>query len=124
MAISLSLGGPNTFVSDSSDSVLIGTVNGVVTLERAGNKWNTTKQYLDGCHIHAIVIVPDSPRIFAGACKGSIYGSADNGATWAVKENGLTQKNIYSLNYSRNGGRLYAGTEPGHLFQSADFGEN
>jgi photosystem II stability/assembly factor-like uncharacterized protein len=126
MAICLSLGSPAVFSSSGpSDAVLIGTVKGITVLERARNNWTVQKKYLEGCHIHALVIEPESGSMVAGVHKGGIYVSKDSGNFWEPKNKGLTEKNIYSLNFAKVEGRLrlYAGTEPARLFESTDFGE-
>jgi len=128
MAICLSHGGRSIYSSSSpSSEVLVGTVSGVYTVQRESTKkWKVSGKALEGLHIHALVSDPLSGLTFAGAHNGSIYASKDFGATWSLRENGLTEKNIYSLNVTRRGDRvkLYAGTEPAHLFESDDLGES
>jgi photosystem II stability/assembly factor-like uncharacterized protein len=129
MAISLSHGGTTTYSSSSrSDQVLVGTIEGVVTIERdaEGSGWHVAHRGLTDKHVHAIVIEPDSGTIFAGASHGSFHASTDGGHTWEQRDNGLTENDIYSLALARvNGGaRIYAGTEPAHLFYSDDLGHH
>jgi photosystem II stability/assembly factor-like uncharacterized protein len=63
---------------------------------------------------------------FAGAFHGSIHASADGGRTWEARANGLSEANVYSLAAARINGhtRLFAGTEPAHLFISDDLGRH
>jgi photosystem II stability/assembly factor-like uncharacterized protein len=63
---------------------------------------------------------------FAGAEEGSIYASPDLGKTWELRDKGLTEKNIFSLNFTQVGNtvRIYAGTEPAHLFVTEDLGKS
>lgn len=128
MAICLSHGGPSIYSSNSpSSELLVGTVGGVYKVRREGSKkWKVAGKALEALHIHALVMEPSSGLTFAGARKGSIYASNDFGATWTRRENGLTENNVYSLNFARVGGKvnLYAGTEPAHLFESEDLGES
>lgn len=127
MAITLSHGGPTIYRSPApSHQVLVGTIQGVACLERdaTGPGWHVAYRALPDQHIHALLIEPESGTIFAGLNHGSIFASDDGGRTWARRDRGLTEHNIYSLACTRlNGGtRIYAGTEPAHLFYSDDLG--
>lgn len=127
MPICLSLAGTATYVSNSaSEEVLVGTVNGVYSIKRENpQKWRVAGKSLPGCHIHALVMEPSTGLMFAGVHKGSVYASADFGKTWEIRDQGLTEKNVYSLNFARVDGnlKLYAGTEPAYLFESDDLGK-
>ena len=126
MAITLSHGGDSIFTSSSPlNEVLVGTKEGVVWIERQGSEWGVTHRALTDKHIHAVIIEPVSGTIFAGATFDSIYASEDGGQTWERRDNGLTEHDIYSLASARlNGGtRIFAGTEPAHLFYSDDMGK-
>ena len=129
MALTLSHGGDTIFTSDSpSQEVWIGTKEGVVLVTRDGNGsgWGVSRRALTDKHIHALIIEPMSGTIFAGATRDSIYASEDGGHTWERRDNGLTEHDIYSLASARiNGGaRIFAGTEPAHLFYSDDLGQH
>src|SRR5262249_43070671 len=77
-------------------------------------------------HIHALLIEPESGTIFAGVNHGTIFASADDGRTWECRDHGLSKPDVYSLACTRlaGGPRLFAGTEPAHLFLSADLGHH
>jgi photosystem II stability/assembly factor-like uncharacterized protein len=127
MAIALSHGGSTIHSSPTpSKEVLVGTREGVVTIARAtsGSDWRITHRALTDKHISAIIKEPTSGLTFAGAFHGSVDASADNGETWEPRGNGLSQTNVYSLAAQRMNGRvrLFAGTEPAHLFFSDDLG--
>jgi photosystem II stability/assembly factor-like uncharacterized protein len=127
MAITLSHGGPTIYRSSiPSKQVLVGTIQGVVRIERDadGPGWHVADRSLTDKHIHALLIEPDSGTIFAGANHGSMVASGDGGRTWEPRDEGLTEHDVYSLACVRvNGGtRIYAGTEPAHLFCSDDLG--
>src|SRR5262245_37271584 len=127
MAIGLSHGGSTIYSSSSlSPEVLVGTREGVVTVERptSGSEWRVKHRTLTERHISAIIKEPASGLTFAGAFSGSVHVSADNGKTWEPRGNGLTETNVYSLASQRVNGhvRLFAGTEPAHLFASDDLG--
>ena len=129
MAITLSHGGPTMFRSPApSTQVLVGTIDGVVCMERDADApgWHVAHRSLPAKHIHALLIEPDSGMVFAGVNHGAIYASGDGGRTWERRDHGLTEPDVYSLACSRlaSGPRLYAGTEPAHLFCSDDLGRH
>jgi photosystem II stability/assembly factor-like uncharacterized protein len=128
MAIFLSHGGTSVYDSKSlSDEVLVGTVAGIFSIRREQtNRWSVSERYLEGLHIHTLVMEPSSGLLFAGAHKGSLHVSSDNGKTWQHRDNGLTKKDIYCLSLAnrQNAVKLYVGTDPAHLFESDDLGEN
>ena len=127
MPIGLSHGGTTIYSSPSlSNEVLVGTREGVVTIARAGSEWKVAHRAITDKHISAIVKEPESGLTFAGAFHGSVYVSKDDGKTWEARANGMTQNNIYSLAVRRMNSRVrvFAGTEPAHLFVSDDLGLN
>ena len=84
MAITLSHGGPTIYRSPAaSKQVLVGTIQGVVCMERdaAGPGWHVAHRALTDKHIHALLIEPDSGTIFAGVNHGTIFASSDGGHT-------------------------------------------
>jgi photosystem II stability/assembly factor-like uncharacterized protein len=130
MAIGLSHGGSTIYSSSSpSRKVLVATVDGVVTLERTGDRrdsgWRIAARALNGSHISSI-IMPEPDFILAGIFEGGIAGSRDGGVTWERCDNGLTHNDVYSLATTHLGQRLrlFAGTEPAHFYVSDDLGRN
>ena len=129
MPITLSHGGDTIFSSKSkSGEVLVGTKEGVVFLQRnaGGSGWNVAHRALTDKHIHAVIVEPESGAILAGATDESIYVSEDGGRTWEQRDDGITEPDIYSLAAARTkaGVRLFAGTQPAHLFYSDDLGRH
>lgn len=126
MTITLSHGGPTIYQSDApSTEVLVGTNEGVVRMERTVTGWRVTDRTLTDLHIHAILKEPRSGLIFAGANRGSVHVSRDDGRTWERSDSGLYETNVYSLNcvVRKNGQtRIYLGTEPAKMFYSDDLG--
>jgi len=125
MAIGLSHGGTTIYSSPSpSNEVLIGTREGVVTIARSGSEWKVAHRAITDKHISAIMKEPESGLTFAGAFHGSVHVSADDGKTWEARGDGMTENNVYSLAAKRVNGRMrvFAGTEPAHLFASDDLG--
>src|SRR4029434_7730099 len=120
MAIGLSHGGSTLYSSPSpSREVLVGTREGVVTIEReaSGSEWRLKHRALTDKHISAIIKEPESGLTFTGACHGALRASADDDKTWEQRNTGLTETDVSSLAARRVNGqvRFFAGTEPAHL---------
>ena len=83
MAIALSHGGTTIYSSPSrSNEVLVGTKEGVVTIQRdgAGAGWRVAHRSLTDRFISCILKEPESGLTFAGAFyDGSIHASHDDG---------------------------------------------
>jgi len=127
MAIGLSHGGTTIYSSPSlSKEVLVGTREGIAIIARDGSEWRVAQRAISDKHVSAIMKEPESGLTFAGAFHGGIHVSADDGRTWEPRGNGLTQNDVYSLAARRINGRVrvFAGTEPAHLFVSDDLGLN
>ena len=129
MAIGLSHGGTTIYASASpTKNILVGTREGAVTIERdaPGSAWRIAHRAVTDKHLSAIINEPASGLVFAGGFHGGVMVSADDGKTWEARNNGMTQDNVYSLAAKNINGRvrLFAGTEPAHLFVSDDLGLN
>jgi photosystem II stability/assembly factor-like uncharacterized protein len=127
MALGLSHSGPNVYSSSApARELLVGTLDGVVIFEREGlgAPWREARRALPGRHISSIVVEPDSGTVFAGAFHGGLHASTDGGRTWERREAGLGFEDVFSMSARRFDGRtrLFAGTEPAHLFYSDDLG--
>ena len=109
MTIALSHGGPTMYRSVApSRQVLVGTIEGVVTLERdsAGRGWHIADRTLTDKHVHALLIERMSGTIFAGMKHGSLFASTDGGSSWERRDSGLREQNVYSLASARMGDRV------------------
>ena len=132
MITCLSHGGRSVYRSNvPSNDLLVATTDGVVCLSRpdtpeAKVAWRVSRRSLEGKHISCLLIEPSRGILFAGTHGNGIYASEDQGRTWMSKGRGVEFPNIYSLNFAESEGelRLYAGTEPAHLFISTDLGES
>jgi len=128
MPIALSHGGTTMYSSECrSNQVWVGTKEGIVVIERDayGDGWHVSERMLTDKHISAIHYEENSGCFFVGAFHGSIQVSSDNGRSWEKRDGGLTQTNVYSIasTCSKGRTRIYAGTEPAHLFASDDLGK-
>jgi photosystem II stability/assembly factor-like uncharacterized protein len=123
--IALSHGGTTTFTSSSPSSELIaGTADGVVILKRdEGGEWKVTHRALAGKHVSSIVM-PAPGLLFAGVFHDTVYLSRDGGRHWTERGDGIDRKHVYSLLAvpKGKGYRIYAGTQPAHLFYTEDEG--
>src|SRR5438309_373321 len=127
MAVSVSPNGKNHYeTSGPADEVLIGTANGIVALKRSGGEWRESRRMLDGKHVGSIAIEPTRNVIFAGVHGGGLWASEDGGQSWERRDAGIEQDDFYGLNCVQAGNevRIYAGTEPAHLYVSTDFGKS
>ncbi len=128
MAIGLSHGGTNVYsYKERARQLWIATKDGLVLYERAdGGKWREAQRALRGQHISSIIFEPNSGTMFAGSFFGSVNASADGGKTWERRDSGITIHDVYSLatNVVNGSVRVYAGTEPAHLFVSEDLGHH
>src|SRR4051794_33812853 len=100
MTIGLSHGGTTIYSSViPAKRILVGTREGVVTIERqsSGSSWVIANRAIVDKHISAIIREPQSGLIFAGAFQGGVMVSADEGRTWEARNNGMTQNDVYSL---------------------------
>jgi len=127
MALALSHGAQTIYSSIAlSNEVLVGTLDGVVQIERDGSSWRVAGRSLEGLHVHALLLEEESGTWFAGIKKGGIYASTDGGSTWSQSDAGMTENDVYSLASAKVDGRvrLFAGTEPAQLYVSDDLGKS
>lgn len=124
----LSHGGPSVYPTEMpAEEAFVGTTDGITTLSRSPTgAWESSGQSLKGKHISALLAVPSRGLFLAGTHREGVYASTDGGKNWQRRDRGLTLSDIYALNSVEVGGeiRIYAGTEPAHLFISIDLGEN
>jgi photosystem II stability/assembly factor-like uncharacterized protein len=127
MTICLSHGGHSIYAGSSpSKDLLVATIDGVIFLHREdqGSPWVVQHKGLEGRHIIALVVEPDSGTIFATMHNGGVAASEDFGKTWDFRNKGIASENVYCITCSKAGDkvRLYVGTEPAHLYVSEDMG--
>lgn len=127
MFICLSPGGDSlTGGETAKDKLLVGTVNGIFSFVKRDNQWKQVETMLPQHHISAIVFEPSTQTLFAGTYGGAIFASGDLGKHWEQRNQGIVDKEIYSLACQQTGGRprVYAGTQPAHLYYSDDLGKS
>lgn len=127
MIICLSPGGQATTAGElPQDMLLVGTARGIFPCVRQNGSWSPQETLLPGEHISALLFEPSSRTLFAGTYGEAIYASKDMGRNWERRDQGIGNLEIYTLALQEVGGRprLYAGTQPAHLFYSDDLGES
>jgi photosystem II stability/assembly factor-like uncharacterized protein len=125
----MSHGGTTIYDSKAqSNDLLVATIEGVVFLKRegAGKSWEAVHRGLGGHHVIGLMIEPASGAIIATMHDAGVAVSEDFGKNWEFRNEGLNSINVYSIASGRSGGktRLYAGTEPAHLYYSDDLGKH
>src|SRR5579871_2736366 len=126
MRVCLSPGGPSLYRSDEpANDVLVATMQGVIALVRPqpGLAWRIAGRALEKAWVDALLAEPGG-AVLAGTFGDSIFASMDNGVTWEPRGRGIEFQEIYALNAALVNGRtrLYAGTQPAHLYTSDDGG--
>lgn len=126
MTIALSHGGSTVYTAAvPSRRLLVGTGDGVVVLERATPRgaWKEVGRTLRDRHVSALV-TPRPDLVVAGVFHGTVYVSGDGGESWEHRGTGIDREHVFSVAAVERGGRLrlYAGTEPAHLYASDDLG--
>ena len=114
--------------------ILLGTTKGAFVLTRAvgHSDWMVSGPHCDGAPINHVI--GDSVTGLIWAAGGGewfgpgVWRSADRGATWTRFDTGLVanagEADIQTLwSLGRTSTRLYAGSKPAGLFESADQGE-
>jgi photosystem II stability/assembly factor-like uncharacterized protein len=126
MIACLSPNGPTVYQTQRpATELIVGTADGVAFLEQqAAGAWALTRRALAGRMVNAVLYEPRQGGLFA-ALNDDLLVSLDHGQTWESRTNGLTARLVFTLASIERDGQviLYAGTEPAHLFQSADYGE-
>jgi photosystem II stability/assembly factor-like uncharacterized protein len=114
-----------------SNQVLVGTIQGVVCLERDpdGEGWLVASRAIPDQHIHALLIEPESGTIFAGMNNGSIFASTDGGRTWEPVRHGFPDRlqTAFEAMCLEDWGEsfsIFAATATGEVWCSDDGGEH
>jgi len=101
--------------------VAISTTDGCILLN--GHDFNRLAHCLKGESVNN-VFMSRSGNFFASTLTNGVFMSID-GKKWVQKSKGLHVKKVWTIEEDRHRkGVLYAGTQYGHLFKSADEGES
>jgi photosystem II stability/assembly factor-like uncharacterized protein len=103
------------------DSILVGTMDGVVELTQKNGGWIETARDLRGIHVSSLLVGPENRFAYAGSHGNGIFRRSAGGS-WRSVSDGLTSLNVYSVAYTMDGLTpvVYAGTEPALLFRCRD----
>jgi photosystem II stability/assembly factor-like uncharacterized protein len=127
MFICLSPGGQMITAGESAnDKLLVGTAKGIFSFARRNGSWVHEKTFLPHEHVSALLFEQSSGMLFAATYGTAHYASKDLGQTWERMDRGIGGLEVYTLACRHIDGRprLYAGTQPAHLFYSDDLGRN
>jgi len=125
MFVCLSPGGQSLTQGEvAKDKLLVGTVDGIFAFQKRNGSWQGEGTMVPGKHFSSIVFEPTTKTLFGGTYSCEIYASTDLGKTWERRDNGIPIHDVYSLASNVVDGkvRVYAGTQPAHLFVSEDLG--
>jgi hypothetical protein len=123
--ILLSNGGSNTHRSgQASDTMIVGTVDGIVRLKRSGESWTVDHKALSGCFVSAVTALDDG-TLFAATHGVGVARSDDGGTTWAWVNEGLAHFDLWSARAGKLMGRdaVFVGSLPAHLYVSQNKGK-
>jgi photosystem II stability/assembly factor-like uncharacterized protein len=124
--ILLSNGGTNVHRSKQrSDSMVIGTVDGVAVLERSGGSWTIKHRALAGVSVSAVTALDDR-TLFAATHGVGVARSEDGGITWTWTNDGIDRFDLWSARAGKLMGRdvVCVGSLPAHVFLSEDRGKS
>ena len=123
--ILLSNGGHNSHrAAQPSDTILVGTVDGIALLKRGETGWAVAHKALAGCFVSAVTAADDG-TLYAATHGVGVARSRDGGMTWQWVNRGLDRHDLWSA----RAGKLQAkdvvlvGALPAHLYLSEDAGE-
>jgi photosystem II stability/assembly factor-like uncharacterized protein len=122
--ILLSNGGTNIQRAGSpSDTIVVGTVDGIALLQRGTHGWSVAHRALEGCFVSAVTGLDDG-TLFAATHGIGVARSTDGGRTWGWANDGLAHFDLWSARAGRLGGRdvVLVGSLPAHLYLSEDRG--
>jgi hypothetical protein len=121
--ILLSNGGTNIQRAGSpSDTIVVGTVDGIALLRRGAQGWSVAGRALEGCFVSAVTELHGV--LFAATHGIGVARSTDGGHTWAWTNDGLSHFDLWSARAGSLLGRdvVLVGSLPAHLYVSHDNG--
>jgi hypothetical protein len=122
MMILISNGGSNIHRAQKrSDTIVVGTVDGVAVLARGADGWAIKHRALAGCFVSAVTALDDG-TLFAATHGVGVARSEDGGRAWAWCNNGLAHFDLWSARGGKLHGRdvVLVGSLPAHVYLSED----
>jgi hypothetical protein len=122
--ILLSNGGTNIQRSTApSDTILIGTVDGLALLARTAQGWTVKHRAMRGVFVSGVTALDDG-TLFASTRGVGMARSDDGGIKWTWINDGLSHYELWSTRAGRLHGRdvVFAGALPAHLYVIEDKG--
>ena len=124
--ILLSNGGTNIQRAQApSDTILVGTVDGVALLAKGERGWTVKHRALQGVFVSGVTALDDG-TLFASTRGVGMARSEDGGIKWNWVNDGLAHHEFWSCRAGKLQGRdvVFAGALPAHLYVSEDKGES
>jgi len=124
--ILLSNGGTNIQRSGTpSDTILIGTVDGVALLGRTDRGWAVKHRALQGVFVSGVTALDDG-TLFASTRGVGMARSDNGGLKWTWVNDGLAHHEFWSCRAGKLQGRdaVFAGALPAHLYVSENRGQS
>lgn len=105
--------------------MLLGTKEGVVTLQWEHAGWRRANTSLAGHDVWVVAHRPDAPAVwYAGVYGDNLYRSQDGGRTWHPIGEGEALRYVRVIAFAPgDGNTVYVGTEPANLYKSPDGGD-
>jgi hypothetical protein len=124
--ILLSNGGDNIQRAKvASDTIAIGTVDGIAVLAKSERGWAQKHRALQGVFVSGVTALADG-TLFASTRGVGMAKSDDGGTKWRWVNDGLAHHEFWSTRAGRLQGRevVFAGALPAHLYVSEDKGNS
>jgi Sortilin, neurotensin receptor 3, len=124
--ILLSNGGTNIqHGKTASETMLVGTVDGVALLAKSGRGWTVRHRALQGVFVSALTALDDG-TLFAATRGVGVARSTDGGMKWSWVNDGLAHHEFWSTRAGWLQGReaVFVGALPAHLYISEDKGNS
>jgi photosystem II stability/assembly factor-like uncharacterized protein len=124
--ILLSNGGDNIQrASRASETILVGTVDGVALVQKSTRGWAVKHRALQGVFVSGVTALADG-TLFASTRGVGMARSDDGGIKWSWVNDGLAHHEFWSTRAGRLKGReaVFAGALPAHLYFSEDKGNS